>query len=72
MTVLLLWIIALAVMAAVIFGMAPLQKMNHKFNHAEDTVYNAFSRTGWSAAVIWIVIACVHGYGGENGPKYTS
>lgn len=66
MMVFIFWIIALAVMAAVIFGMIPLQKMDHQFNHAEDTVYNSFAKTGWSVAVIWIIVACVYGYGGKK------
>lgn len=58
------WVICLGIMAAVIFGMIPLQVAGHTVNHPEDTVYNAFSKTGWALSIVWIAIACSHGYGG--------
>lgn len=51
-------------MGAVIFGMKPLQDPAHKFTHLEDTSYNAFAKTSWTIALIWIVIACTYEYGG--------
>lgn len=47
-----------------IFGMKPLQDPAHKFTHLEDTSYNAFAKTSWTIALIWIVIACTYEYGG--------
>lgn len=44
--------------------MKSLMNEDHVINHAEDTTFLAFSRTGWSMAIIWIIIACIFGYGG--------
>ena len=64
--VLILWIFSLAIICACIFGMKPLMSEHHKQNFFEDTMFLTFSKTGWSASVIWIIIACNFGYGGKK------
>lgn len=58
------WVLSLTIMGSVIFGMQPLQNPSHKFTQLEDTSFNAFARTSWTIALIWIVIACTFDYGG--------
>ncbi|XP_073966951.1 uncharacterized protein [Choristoneura fumiferana] len=33
-------------------------------NHFADSMNNSFRRSGWSLALCWMILACVHGYGG--------
>ncbi|XP_073964214.1 O-acyltransferase like protein-like [Choristoneura fumiferana] len=33
-------------------------------NHFADSMNNSFRRPGWSLALCWMILACVHGYGG--------
>lgn len=59
-----LWIISFIIFIGVIIVKVPLQNFNREFSHAEDSLYNAFAKTAWSVVIIWIIIACSHGYGG--------
>ncbi|XP_077296659.1 nose resistant to fluoxetine protein 6-like [Arctopsyche grandis] len=54
------WIACFVIMGAAVFGMKPMDK-NSKL---ELLMYNSFAKTGWSIAVMWVIIACIYGYGG--------
>lgn len=60
----LLWIISLATMLYIAFGLHPLLQDGYEYNRLFNTLFASLSRTIWGIALSWIIFACVHGYGG--------
>lgn len=58
------WLISLVIFGTCCLTMKSLMDEHHVMSYMEDTMFLAFAKTGWSAAVIWIIIACIFGYGG--------
>ncbi|KAL4234454.1 hypothetical protein ACF0H5_006100 [Mactra antiquata] len=58
-----LWVICFGTICAIVYG--PYSDgETHIFTETENTVFNAFFRTAWGAAICWIIFACATGHGG--------
>lgn len=63
--ILLGWLMALAMLFAVIFALYPNNQPNaNPLTHLEGAFYLSLSRIAWPIALAWIVFACINGYGG--------
>lgn len=58
------WMVSTAVCGAILFGLYPTYKHYGSLDVNVAAFYNAVSRPLWCCAMAWIVVACVHGYGG--------
>ncbi|KAK8401121.1 hypothetical protein O3P69_002701 [Scylla paramamosain] len=63
------WGVAVGVLLAVLFGIAPYNYvgMPSEVPHmstAEAVLYGGVHRAAWGAAVSWVIVACTWGYGG--------
>ncbi|XP_055304016.1 uncharacterized protein LOC129569308 [Sitodiplosis mosellana] len=58
------WVLSLALMVAVIFVNYPLQQIGSKSVPLDYALYDSLSRVAWAIALIYVIFACVHGYGG--------
>lgn len=66
---LLLWIVAIATLGVCAF--AGHGVFIGKYNKFESIFYMAFVRPAWTLAIMWIIYACVTGYGGiHNNFKF--
>ncbi|KAM3963614.1 nose resistant to fluoxetine protein 6-like [Aphomia sociella] len=59
----LLWLMAIILSAAVIYSGYPVLQADWD-NQLADDFLNSFRRPIWAMCIGWLVIACVHGYGG--------
>ena len=50
---------------AVVYGLYDSTRGVVKLSLDVAALYNSTSRVVWSLALLWLVIACISGYGGE-------
>ncbi|XP_033214112.1 O-acyltransferase like protein-like [Belonocnema kinseyi] len=58
------WICCLASLTFCTLGMRTFQQEDYVYNVVWESVFGALSRPLWAASVAWIVLVCIHGYGG--------
>ncbi|KAJ3643262.1 hypothetical protein Zmor_025986 [Zophobas morio] len=58
------WITSGALMVASVVGCHSFQEENHDYNRLEASVFLSCSRSAWTVGVMWMIWACIHGYGG--------
>ncbi|MPC24985.1 Nose resistant to fluoxetine protein 6 [Portunus trituberculatus] len=61
------WIVALATMSAVVFGLKDYNTLTmkpHEYVPAISILYGGLHRLAWGVAVAWMIYACHMGYGG--------
>lgn len=63
------WGVAMGVLVAVLFGIAPYNYVATpsevpQMSTAEAVLYGGVHRAAWGAGVSWVIIACTWGYGG--------
>lgn len=58
------WCVSLGTILAIIFGYHSINLPESQTTDLENAFYESFSRVCWSISVGWIILACVHGYGG--------
>lgn len=56
--------IAIASMLAALVGCHAFHEESHNFNRLEASVYLSCSRSAWTFGIVWMVWACINGYGG--------
>ncbi|KAH0816917.1 hypothetical protein GEV33_005874 [Tenebrio molitor] len=59
-----LWTISVATMLAALVGCHAFHKENHEYNRLEASVFHSCSRSAWTFGIVWMVWACINGYGG--------
>lgn len=64
----LFWTLSSMTMTAIVLGLYPyLDELEvPKINIFVTVLYGALHRAAWALAVAWMIIACMHGYGGKN------
>lgn len=58
------WLIVLASMLAIIFGIYSMYVPNSQNTIVESAFYESFNRVAWVISLSWVIFACVNGYGG--------
>lgn len=58
------WLLAAAAFVFCVLSMRNYQLEGYEYHAVWETFYTAVSRPAWSAAVAWILYACVSGFGG--------
>ncbi|XP_033229469.1 O-acyltransferase like protein-like [Belonocnema kinseyi] len=58
------WICCLVSLTFCTFGMRSFQQKDYVYNIVWESVYGSLARPLWAASIAWIVLVCVHGYGG--------
>ncbi|XP_033218446.1 O-acyltransferase like protein-like isoform X2 [Belonocnema kinseyi] len=58
------WICSLVSFTFCTLGMKSFQGKDYVYKAVWESVYGSLSRPLWAASVAWIVLVCVHGYGG--------
>jgi hypothetical protein len=61
-----LWTISVATMLAALVGCHAFHKENHEYNRLEASVFHSCSRSAWTFGIVWMVWACINGYGGTS------
>ncbi|EFA01530.2 Nose resistant to fluoxetine protein 6-like Protein [Tribolium castaneum] len=63
-TVASLWMISIATMLASLVGCHTFHEESHDYNRLEAAIFISCSRSAWTFGIVWMVWACIHGYGG--------
>ena len=64
-TVITIWLVAVGVALAVVYGPYSAIKENpHKWTKGENVVYGSLKWILWSVPVAWVIFACHYGYAG--------
>ncbi|XP_050298077.1 nose resistant to fluoxetine protein 6-like [Anthonomus grandis grandis] len=58
------WMVCIATMLASLVGCHVFFLEEHDYNRIESSIYLAISRTTWTLGIVWMVWACINGYGG--------
>ncbi|KAL1509152.1 hypothetical protein ABEB36_003936 [Hypothenemus hampei] len=58
------WIICIATMLASLIGCHVFFLEEHDYNRLESSAFLAISRSTWTFGIVWMVWACINGYGG--------
>ncbi|CAG9762434.1 unnamed protein product [Ceutorhynchus assimilis] len=58
------WLICIATMLASLVGCLVFFWEDHDYNRIESTIFIAISRSTWTLGIVWMVWACINGYGG--------
>ena len=63
----LLWTLSIATCTYIIYGLSPYvdETTTPVIEWAVRMIYGPFHRVIWAMALAWIIIACIHGYGGN-------
>lgn len=64
------WMFTVAIMLFVVLATHIFQLEQHDYHRFGHSAYLAFSRSGWGLGIIWMIWACVTGYGGKLGVQY--
>ncbi|KAK9498833.1 hypothetical protein O3M35_003389 [Rhynocoris fuscipes] len=60
----LLWLATATCMLYSVFGGYHIFQLNSEYSKAESAFYNGFFKLFWCLGLMWIIIACIMGYGG--------
>ncbi|KAF7284842.1 hypothetical protein GWI33_021485 [Rhynchophorus ferrugineus] len=58
------WLLCILIMLASLVGCLIFFTEEHEYNRLESSSFLALSRSSWSMGIVWIIWACVNGYGG--------
>ncbi|XP_037919271.1 nose resistant to fluoxetine protein 6-like isoform X1 [Hermetia illucens] len=58
------WICCILLMIVLIFGPYQMQQYLGEQNRVANALYGSLAKFAWGLAIVWIVFACVQGYGG--------
>lgn len=59
------WLLSGAAMLTAMLGQYPFQQVDFmEIPLYVDALYDACGRVAWSISLTWIIVACLHGYGG--------
>lgn len=59
------WMCCLTILGAIILGGHTIDDIQHKNTTFEHISYLALSRPAWALALLWIILVCYYGYGGN-------
>lgn len=60
-----IWVLAVLSMAWGLFGGYDLFQLDIAYDRLDSSLYIAFYRFFWSLGIVWIIVACSTGNGGE-------
>ncbi|XP_030763573.1 nose resistant to fluoxetine protein 6-like [Sitophilus oryzae] len=58
------WIICILTMLTSLMGCLIFFQEDHDYNRMESTIFLTLSRSSWTMGIVWMIWACVNGYGG--------
>ena len=66
--VVLFWTLSAVIAASIIYGLTPYlnEALVPTIDWAVTITYGPLHRTAWALIVAWVIVACIHGYGGEE------
>lgn len=59
-----MWLLSLGTLAAILFGMYPLQSVDNPAPQVAHAIFFALQRNSWGLAIAWIIFSCEMGGGG--------
>lgn len=61
-----LWATSAAIGGSIIYGLTPYldDTLVPTIDSIVSLTYGPFHRAAWGLALAWVIIACIHGYGG--------
>lgn len=66
------WVVSCSFMLICILATRYVYLESYQYDAVFEIAYSALARPAWSIATVWIIYACMHGYGGEYGSNIAS
>lgn len=62
-----LWTLSAGVGALIVYGLTPYldESATPAIDNIVKLTYGPFHRAAWALALSWVIVACIHGYGGK-------
>lgn len=61
------WIVATCLCLSSVYGIVPFTDfIKNEYSNVDAAFYLSLGRVAWGLGLAWIVLACLHGYGGTR------